>query len=76
MSRSIIRCASSKVAVDAILANLSPEFKALYARTRSPSVAPERLLCALLLQILYTLRSARQFMERLDFDLLVRGARG
>lgn len=61
-----------KVVVDAILASLSGEFEALYARTGRPSVAPERLLRALLLQILYTLRSERQLMERLDFDLLFR----
>ena len=47
-------------------------FEALYARRGRPSIAPERLLRALLLQILYGLRSERQLMERLNYDLLFR----
>jgi len=48
--------------VDAVLKELSPRFSQLYAKTGRPSVAPERLLRALLLQVLYSVRSdaARQ----------------
>jgi transposase len=58
--------------VDRALEELSPRFDALYARTGRPSIAPERLLRALLLQVLYTVRSERQLMEQLDYNLLFR----
>jgi transposase len=58
--------------VDAALAALSTDFDALYSRVGRPSIAPERLLRALLLQCFYSVRSERQLMERLDFDLLFR----
>src|SRR5918999_1741525 len=58
--------------VDAALAALSADFDALYSRVGRPSIAPERLLRALLLQCFYSVRSERQLMERLDFDLLFR----
>src|SRR5574340_855756 len=58
--------------VEPILAALSPRFEALYAATGRPSIPPERLLRALLLQILYTIRSERQLMEQLDYNLLFR----
>ena len=58
--------------VDQALGELSPRFEGLYARTGRPSIAPERLLRALLLQILYTVRSERQLMEQLDYNLLFR----
>ena len=61
-----------KAAVDAILRELSPRFGELYAPLGRPSIAPERLLRALLLQIVYSIRSERQLMERLNFDLLFR----
>jgi transposase len=54
------------------LADLSGEFAALYSRTGRPSIAPEMLLRALLLQAFYSVRSERQLMERLEFDLLFR----
>jgi transposase len=57
---------------DAALAALSGEFQQLYARNGRPSIAPEKLLRALLLQAFYSSRSERQLMERLDFDLLFR----
>jgi transposase len=57
---------------DTALRGMSAEFDALYARTGRPSIAPERLLRALLLQALYTVRSERQLMERLEYDLLFR----
>jgi transposase len=58
--------------VTPILAALSPRFEALYARLGRPSIPPERLLRALLLQKLYTIRSERQLMEQLDYNLLFR----
>lgn len=58
--------------VDEALASLSPRFEELYSRRGRPSVPPEHLLRALLLQVLYSVRSERQLMERLDFDLLFR----
>src|SRR5258708_17641446 len=57
---------------DAALQRMSPEFAALYACLGRPSIPPERLLRALLLQALYSVRSERQLMERLEYDLLFR----
>jgi transposase len=58
--------------VDEALAALSPRFASLYAATGRPSIPPEQLLRALLLQVLYTIRSERQLMEQLDYNLLFR----
>src|SRR5579859_5721112 len=58
--------------VDVALTELSPTFDRLYAREGRPSIPPERLLRALLLQAFYTVRSERQLMEQLDFNLLFR----
>jgi transposase len=58
--------------VDAALARMSRRFTAMYARGGRPSIAPEKRLRALLLQILYSVRSERLLMERLDHDLLFR----
>jgi transposase len=58
--------------VDEALAELSPRFEALYAQVGRPSIAPEKLLRAQLLQVLYTVRSERQLMEQLDYNLLFR----
>lgn len=57
---------------DAGLASLSAEFDALYAEEGRPSIPPERLLRALLLQAFYTIRSERQLIEQLDYNLLFR----
>jgi transposase len=46
--------------VDEVLAELSPRFTKMYAKRGRPSIAPEKLLRALLLQVLYTIRSERQ----------------
>lgn len=51
---------------------LSREFDRMYADMGRPSIAPEKLLRALLLQILYTIRSERMLMEQLDYNLLFR----
>jgi transposase len=58
--------------VDEALKELSPRFAKLYAKRGRPSIAPEKLLRALLLQVLYTIRSERQLMEQLDYNLLYR----
>src|SRR5689334_13796458 len=57
---------------DRALARLSPRFGTLYVNFGRPSIAPEKLLRALLLQALYTIRSERQLMEQLDYNLLFR----
>ncbi len=58
--------------MDAALAELSPEFESLYSKVGRPSIPPEKLLRALLLQILFTVRSERMLMEQLDYNLLFR----
>jgi len=58
--------------VDLILQRLSPRFDAMYAERGRPSIAPEKLLRALLLQCLYSVRSERLLMEELDYNLLFR----
>ena len=58
--------------VDAALRELSRSFDRLYAREGRPSIPPERLLRALLLQAFYTVRSERQLMEQLNYNLLFR----
>jgi transposase len=58
--------------VDAALEKMSPRFQRLYARTGRPSIPPERLIRALLLQVLYTIRSERQLIEHLNFNILYR----
>jgi transposase len=58
--------------VNQALAELSGEFQVMYSREGRPSIPPEKLLRALLLQILYTIRSARLLMEQLDYNLLFR----
>lgn len=56
--------------VDGILGELSPQFDAMYARKGRPSIPPEQLLKATLLMAFYSIRSERQFCERLQYDLL------
>ena len=58
--------------VDGALRNMGPQFEAMYAKVGRPSIAPEKLLRALLLQVLYTVRSERMLMEQLDYNLLFR----
>src|ERR1700722_15554933 len=54
------------------LLELSGDFAAMYAPLGRPSIPPEKLLRASLLQAFYTIRSERQLMERMEFDLLFR----
>jgi len=58
--------------VDEVLQGLSGRFDRMYAETGRPSIAPEKLLRALLLQILYSVRSERMLMEQLNYNLLFR----
>jgi transposase len=58
--------------VDEIFRTMSKQFDSLYSATGRPSIPPERLLRALLLQILYSVRSERMLMEQLDYNLLFR----
>jgi transposase len=58
--------------VNEALGQLDLRFARLYADEGRPSIPPERLLRASLLQLFYSIRSERQLMERLDFDLLFR----
>jgi len=61
-----------RVMADAVLERLAAAFDAIYARGGRPSIAPEKLLRALLLQVLYTVRSERLLMEQLEYNLLFR----
>jgi len=58
--------------VDAVLAGMSKDFDGLYSQMGRPSIAPERLLRALLLQVFYSVRSERLLMEQLNYNLLFR----
>jgi transposase len=58
--------------VDEILREMSPDFAKLYAKVGRPSIPPERLLRAQLLQIFYSIRSERLLMEQLDYNILFR----
>ncbi|MDE0363473.1 MAG: IS5 family transposase [Rhodospirillaceae bacterium] len=58
--------------VDEALAELEPAFESMYSERGRPSIPPEQLIRAVLLQILFTIRSERQLMERIDYDLLFR----
>jgi transposase len=63
---------SIRVVANAALADLSDDFAALYTSFGRPSIPPEKLLRAMLLQAFYGVRSERRLMERLEFDLLFR----
>jgi len=58
--------------VDQVLAGMSKQFDGLYSAVGRPSIPPERLLRALLLQVFYSIRSERLLMEQLDYNLLFR----
>src|ERR1700684_4088071 len=63
---------SLRAMTDEALRALQPRFNKLYAKTGRPSIAPEKLLRALLLQALYSVRSERMLMEQLNYNLLFR----
>src|SRR3989475_9571600 len=58
--------------VDAVLTGMSKDFDGLYSEVGRPSIPPERLLRALLLQVFYSVRSERLLMEQLNYNLLFR----
>ncbi len=58
--------------VDAALAQMAAHFEQAYAEVGRPSIAPEKLIRALLLQIFYSIRSERLLCEQLDYNLLFR----
>jgi len=62
--------------VNEVLAALDGDFSKAYADSGRPSIAPERLLRALLLQAFYTIRSERQLMEQLDYNCSIAGSSG
>ena len=58
--------------VDEVLRSQSPQFNRMYAREGRPSIAPEKLLRALVVQMLYSIRSERLLMEEIDYNILFR----
>jgi transposase len=58
--------------VDKVLKELSPEFAKMYSKVGRPSIPPEQLLRALLLQMLYSVRSERLLIEEIDYNILFR----
>src|SRR5260370_471734 len=58
--------------VDKVVKELSPEFDKMYSKVGRPSIPPEQLLRALLLQMLYSVRSERLLMEEIDYNILFR----
>jgi transposase len=63
---------SMRIMVDEVLRWLSPQFNRMYAKEGRPSIAPEKLLRAQLLQMLYSIRSERLLMEEIDYSILFR----
>lgn len=61
-----------RATVDEVLRSLSPQFNRMYAREGRPSIAPEKLLRALVVQMLYSIRSERLLMEEIDYNILFR----
>ena len=60
------------MSLDEALASLNGEFEALYTDFGRPSIPPERLIRASLIQILFSVRSERQLMEQMQYNLLFR----
>src|SRR5438552_16379826 len=61
-----------RIMVDEVLAQMSGSFGAMYAAVGRPSIAPEKLLRAQWLQMLYSVRSERLLLEEMDYNLLFR----
>ena len=66
------RLRAVRVIVNQILADCEPEFAQMYSQIGRPSIAPEKLFRALLLMVLYSIRSERQLMEHIRYNLLFR----
>src|ERR1700758_3725619 len=58
--------------VDQVLKELSPEFNKMYSKVGPPSIPPEQLLRALVVQMLYSIRSERLLVEEIDYNILFR----
>src|SRR3984893_19248759 len=58
--------------VDGVLKDMSPQFGKLYSEVGRPSIAPERLLRSLLVQVFYSVRSERMLIEQLQYNMLFR----
>ena len=63
---------SIRILIDRAMERLEPMFEPMYSNTGRPSIAPEKLLRALLVQVLYSVSSERRLMEQLDYNLLFR----
>lgn len=63
---------SIRILIDRAMDRLEPMFETMYSNTGRPSIAPEKLLRALLVQVLYSVSSERRLMEQLDYNLLFR----
>jgi transposase len=61
-----------RLMTDVVLQRLSPELGALYAGAARPSIGPEYILRALLLQVFFSIRSERLLVEQIDYNLLFR----
>ena len=61
-----------RLLVNAVLERLSPDFAAIYAATGRPSIVPEKLLRKLLAQALFSIRSQRQLMQQITYNMLCR----
>jgi len=72
VSLRIIRWRAVRKLTDTVLGTLSPEFDVLYADSGRPSIAPEYILRALLLQVFYSVRSERLLVEQIDYNFLFR----
>jgi transposase len=62
--------------MDEVLTRLSPRLNNMYSEVRRPSIPPEKLLRAQLLQMLYSIRSERLLMEEIDYNMLFRWSLG
>jgi len=67
--RQVIRCGQIRKMTEQALEEMSPVFERIYSTVGPPSIAPEKLLRALLLQVLYKVGSERQLIDRLQYDL-------
>src|SRR5260370_36022715 len=63
---------TARAMVDKVVKELSPEFDKMYSKVGRPSIPPEQVLRALLLQMLYSVRSERLLMEEIDYNILFR----
>src|SRR5262245_4017120 len=70
--RGCARTTRCRQMTDQVLRELSPRFERMYSDVGRPSIPPEQLLRALLLQVLYTIRSERLLIEEIDYSILFR----